>query len=249
MTTSQDTTKVETQGLQPTQTLEGMIAEEEAQAPAIDERMHVLGIIDEALAPQRNAINAAAEDPRLKDPKVLSGVIAFLDAIQAANQREIAKIDEKIALTVLRLADLHALIDAAFAEPGSVDVTALAADATELTGKLSTADMSYLWKRLGELRESQPEPPDPNDAANWADHLCYVSISTKPWEHMEPAAKALYHAGCELLENDPESFEITMGHLLMLDALIASPGAAQRVVECVRRMLVESDSRLAMFKR
>ena len=50
-------------------------------------------------------------------------------------------------------------------------------------------------------------------------------------------------------ESEPGSVDIKLGHVLMLDALIAAPGAAQHVVRHLRDLLVASDDRLSMFTR
>jgi len=198
---------------------------------------------------QDDGVEAPMEDKRLKDPKVLAAVIDVLDAIQAANEREITKRGTVIETTALRVIDLRDLITAAIAEPGTIPTDSLLREASELSDVAPARDMQPIWELLTKLEEVQPTLPPPTDVAIWAENLCYVSINMKPWEHMEPGPNALYHAGLSLLENEPASLEIKLGHLLMLDALVASPEAAQHVVRHLRTLLAGSDPRLAMFTR
>ena len=149
-----------------------------AQQPE-DERMTVLGIIDN----------------RLKNAKVMGAVISILDAIQAAKERESARLDTTIDNTALRVTDLRDLITAAIAEPGSVPTDSLVREAGALSEQASARDMQPIWELLSRLEDVQPTPPPAADVAIWADHLCYVSINMRPWEHMQPAAKALFDAG------------------------------------------------------
>lgn len=80
------------------------------------------------------------------------------------------------------------------------------------------------------------------DRLNMADYIGNIAANTRVHLLMEPAAATLYTASVSLCEDDNP-----LGHVLMLDSLIASPDAVQAMLRCLRAELVECDPSLALM--
>ncbi len=90
---------------------------------------------------------------------------------------------------------------------------------------------------------------DTRDTDEWVSGFINAAINVDIWQHLEPAAAALFTAGGQLLEAPLHSTQARIGHALMLEALATSPAALAQVAQDLRARLLDTAPGLEMLKR